>query len=102
MQFLTKVLAAVQINLEQDTLFVPLKQGETHGIAAALKAKQPERVLVFGLPPLALQLNLQVPKYQPFDFYNCSWLWADTLAQIEQDKALKTRLWQALQQLFLT
>ncbi|MBL7774554.1 MAG: hypothetical protein JNK89_01040 [Saprospiraceae bacterium] len=57
--------------------------------------------MVFGLQPFEIGINIQCPLYQPVEFYGATFLFADTLAALEPDKTLKTRLWQALQQLFL-
>lgn len=99
--FLRKIFAAAQINLEQDALLASVPPGTPLSILPTLKAKQPAQVLVFGLSPKMLGLTLNVPVYQPFDFYGATFLFAEKLSLLEPDKARKAQLWRALQTLFL-
>jgi hypothetical protein len=99
--FLIKILSAVQINLEKDTLFVEYPDQSYIPLAPLLKEKQPETVLVFGIPPKLLCLALHPPLYQPLDFYGATWLWSDALPQIENNKDKKMQLWRAMQVMFL-
>ena len=84
--FLSKVLAAVQLNLEKDTLFAEIPVSLPLHFSTDLKNKTPEQVLVFGLPPAQLGLNIQAPLYFPVSFYGVTWLFADALEVLEPDK----------------
>jgi hypothetical protein len=99
--FLLKVLAAAQVNLEQDTLLVEISNNQSIAIAPALKEKQVAIILVFGLSPRQVGLYADIPLYEPCFFYNTTWLFADALSELEPDKNLKGLLWRALQQVFL-
>lgn len=99
--FLSKVLSAVQLDLDKDTLFAEIQDSEAFSFVDALKNKQPACVLVFGLPPSRLGLAIEATLYQPFMFYNINWLFADALSILEPDKNKKSQLWQALKQMFL-
>jgi len=99
--FLTKVLAAAQLNLAEDTLFAEIPAGEARALAPDLKEHQPKHVLVFGLSPAQLGLSFEIPVYQPFVFYGHTWLFADKFSALEPDKNKKTQLWTALKQMFL-
>jgi hypothetical protein len=99
--FLTKVLAAANLNLTQDTLFAEIPYGEPRALAPDLKERQPKHVLIFGLSPAQLGLSFEIPAYQPFEFYGHTWLFADQLSSLEPDKNKKTQLWTALKQMFL-
>jgi len=99
--FLAKVLSAANLNLEKDTLFAEIPASMPIGFSTDLKSKQPEQVLVFGLPPAQLGLTLEIPSYKPVIFYGTNWLFADALSILEPDKNRKGQLWSALKQMFL-
>ena len=99
--FLEKILTAAGLKLEKDTLFVQLSETETSSILPVLKDKQAESVLVFGISPKQLGIQAQIPLYQNTPFYGANFLWADKLSALQSDKALKAKLWQALQLMFL-
>jgi hypothetical protein len=99
--FLTKVLAAANLNLEKDTLFAAIPASEPVNFSTDLKRKQPEHVLVFGLHPSQLGLTIETPLYRPIAFYGVTWLFADALSVLEPDKSRKGQLWSALKQMFL-
>jgi hypothetical protein len=99
--FLEKVLSAVQINLERDTLLAIAESGTPLRLMPELRKNQTEFVLVFGLPPAPLGLNIEAPLYRAVFFYGIHWLFADKLSALEPDRAKKGLLWTALKQLFL-
>lgn len=99
--FLAKVLAAANLNLEKDTLFAQIPASEPVNFSTDLKRKQPEHVVIFGLPPSQLGLTIETSLYQPVIFYGVTWLFADALSVLEPDKNRKGQLWSALKQMFL-
>ncbi len=99
--FLSKILAAAQLNLAQDALLVEIPADRPFALLPALKSKQPAHVLVFGLSPESLGLALQIALYQPFTFYDSTFCFADKLSLLEPDKTRKAQLWRALQTMFL-
>ena len=99
--FLKKVLAAAQLDLERDTLFAEIPAEEPMDMAACLRMKPAEKVLVFGIPPEQLGLHIQAPAFQPFAFYGTTWLFADALSVLAPDKTKKGLLWTALKSMFL-
>lgn len=99
--FLSKVLSSVQLNLDKDTLFAEIPESMQLSFIAELKNKQPEHILVFGLSPAQLGFHFEPTFYQPFVFYNFTWIFADALSVLEPDKNRKGQLWVALKQLFL-
>lgn len=95
--FLEKVLGAVGLDLQKDTLRVDIDPTQIPASAIGLlKAKRPEHVIVFGLTPKQLGFNIQVPFYQPFEWQQSVFLWAEALDVLEPDRTKKTQLWQAL------
>jgi len=99
--FLTKILAAAQLDLNRDCLFDQIPSGEPFSTPRFIREKHPAQVLVFGLPPAQLGLTAQIPLYQTIEFYNTQWLFADALSVLEPDKTKKGLLWTALKALFL-
>jgi hypothetical protein len=95
--FLEKVLGAVGVDLQKDALWVAIDPEQAPVSAIGLfKAKQPAHAIVFGLTPEQLGFNIQVPFYQPFEWQQAVFLWAETLQVLEPDRTKKTQLWQAL------
>ena len=101
LDFLTKILAAARLNLEKDTLFVRVPGNTQVSILPAIKEKHGEFILVFGLSPSDIGLKADIPMYYPLHFYGSTFLFADALSSLEPDKTLKSKLWLALQQMFL-
>ena len=99
--FLSKVLSAVQLNLDKDTLFAEIPASLPVSFAAELKKKQPEHVMIFGIHPAQLGLRIDAPLYKPVAFYGVTWLFADAVSVLEPDKNKKGLLWAALKQIFL-
>jgi len=99
--FLSKVLAAANLNLPQDALLAEIPAQESRALATDLKALGPKQVLVFGLTPAQLGLSFEIQAYQPLNFYGHTWLFAEKLSTLEPDKTKKTQLWTALKQIFL-
>ena len=99
--FLTKILSAVQLDLDRDTLLVELPLGQPVGLLTDVRRKKPQSVLVFGIAAPQLGLQLQLSPYQPLDFQQMTLLFADALSVLEQDKEKKGLLWTALKTMYL-
>ena len=108
MEFLKKILGAAKFDMDKDILLLQLTNEEPFSfIAARTKAMdffeqgEIDNLLVFGFAPKHFGLNLNIQKYQPAHFYKCGFLFADSLAVLENDKGLKGALWKAMQKVFL-
>lgn len=99
--FLAKVLAAANLNLDKDTLFAEIPPSEPVHFSGVLQHNKPAQVLVFGLSPAQIGLTAAIPPYRPVEFYGSTWLFADALSTLEPDKNLKGQLWACLKQMFL-
>jgi len=99
--FLTKVLVAAQLNLDRDALFVEVPATQPVGLLMDIRRKKPDHILVFGLPAAQLGLSINVQLYQPFEFRQMTFLFADALPALEQNKEKKGQLWTALKTMFL-
>ncbi len=99
--FLTKVLSAARLNLDQDALFVELPAGQPIGLLMDIRQKKPDHILIFGVEAAQLGLNMTILPYQPFVFRHMTFLFADALPVLEQNKEKKTQLWTALKSMFM-
>ena len=88
--FLQKILSAVQHDLQQDALFLNTTR------AQRLSFTQ----LVFGLQPAELGLHWRLPPYRVFRRQERAFLFADPLRELQQNQELKRQLWEALQAMF--
>lgn len=113
LEFLKKILAAAKFDIENDILLLKItaqtafsfitlrtKVAQTHPSAGI------DNLLVFGFEPRHFGLNLEVQKYVPFHFYDCGFLFVDSLSLIEKEKSndkrpLSKALWNGMKELFL-
>jgi len=98
--FLKKVLGAVQIQLEEDALFI-FKTPEKNISSAQISREKDIQILIsFGLPAKNLGLHWSVKLYEPLSKNGCLFLFAERLSIIQNDRERKLKLWKALQQIF--
>ena len=102
LSFLTKILEACRMNIG-DVAIVNTATASVN-IATLKQQLQPTAILLFGLEPTAIKLPINFPEFkvQPYD--SCSYLSAPPLtrlvAQSEESKLLKSKLWVCLKTLF--
>lgn len=97
---LKKILGAVQLDIDKDITLLRAKKGTSYSFIGARTKIAFERMLVFGLPPTQLGLNIQTQTYAIITIENCQLLFSDALTLIASDKRLKAALWSNLQLLF--
>lgn len=98
---LKKILAAVKFDMDTDILLLELSPKD-HSSFSTIKSKNEiKHTLILGMPPQQLGLQFDLQQYQPTQHMGCTFLSADTLAAISNDKSLKGMLWNALKQMFL-
>jgi DNA polymerase III psi subunit len=98
--FLEKILKAVNLNIDGVDLL------NLHGVRDVdfdelLKGKYINHFITFGVPFERINLDIMMDRYSPVRFEGITFLMADSLPTVEADQALKRRLWQALQRVFL-
>lgn len=101
--FLAKILQAIKLNLNQDTLFINRKPGESFQMVKMLEGREIQQVLMFGIPPHELGIRFALPPYHNISHQGVHYLWADALPAIfaeRQDggKTMSGKLWKAIQQ----
>ncbi len=95
---LTTVLAACKLSIA-DIGILNLFHNQISDLQNFVNAEA-KNILLFGVEPLSIGLPINFPAFQLQAFNNRTYLHAPALLQIEQDKALKTRLWTSLKAMF--
>jgi hypothetical protein len=98
--FCSKVLAAAQIDLQKDTKICSLPAMSSVSLVSETAKISPQKILVFGLEPKRLGLNILPTLYEVFHFAGITWLFAEALDTIEADRTKKGQLWLALKNMF--
>jgi hypothetical protein len=99
--YLQKILTAMGTQMEVDTHYLNLPLGTEIKLSHFLQHTATGKILIFGIQPHQLSLNIQIPPYTVFPFLGCKWLWADPLGDIFAERNQTTRpkaaaLWTAL------
>ncbi len=102
LELLTKILSAVHYRLPEDILMLAIEDQQPSSFTTIQNSQNIKDVLVFGIPAVQLGLHFQIQNYQAIQFTDCRFLFVDDLQDIATTKELKGKLWQCLQQLFLT
>lgn len=100
--FLTKILGAVQYDLQQDTTLIELREDQNFSFQNISKSLAPQHLISLGVPPKDLGLNLTNQLYQPRTINNCCFLFTNILSEIAEDKNKKGALWGCLQTMFVS
>lgn len=98
-QFLLSVLEACKLSMASVALvnLATAGSGSPEAIAAALGSRQ---VLLFGIDMGELGLPMVFPTYQVQPHGDRTYLSADALSRITEERTLKGRLWACLKQMF--
>lgn len=99
LKFLTGILAACKLSIA-DVSIVNLHHAPGTGYKDLLNQFNSTRMLLFGLEPEAIRLPLSFPDFQLQSFNGCTYHWCPDLGKMENDRDLKTRLWNNLKKLF--
>lgn len=99
--YLQKILSAISIQLEEDTLYLNLPKDKEICISHLVNSYGIIKILILGIKPELLGLNMQIPPYAVFPFLEKKWLWADSLLEIflERKETIRPKagaLWTAL------
>lgn len=99
LKFLTGILAACKLSLA-DVALVNLGMNPGIGYKELLAQFGSTSVLFFGSEPSAISLPMAFPAFQLQAFNGTTYHWCPDLHQMENDRALKTQLWNNLKKLF--
>lgn len=98
LSFLTNILSACRLSLA-DIAIVNFSGNSMENIHDFIQEKA-KSVLLFGIDPLSVGLPINFPFFQLQQFNKRTYLYGPELSELEKDKALKLKLWNALKQLF--
>ncbi len=99
LQFLTNMLTACKLSLA-DVAIVNLQQ-QPHQIYKEIIDQFKSKIaLLFDIEPAAFGLPMNFPYFQIQPFTSCSFLYAPSLKELEDDKVQKSKLWVSLRRLF--
>ncbi|MFN7117465.1 MAG: hypothetical protein ACK4TA_11745 [Saprospiraceae bacterium] len=104
--FLEKVFAAAQVDLVKDTCVLSVTPLENFSFSRLYQHFDLQTLIVFGIPPVRLGIHLQVKPYEILRYENCTYVFADDLQAIYEErqqggKRMSGELWKVLQTLFL-
>lgn len=99
LHFLTGILNACKFNMA-DVAIINLYQPGDKNYLSINTLTAPSVLLLFGVEPNAISMPLQFPPFQPQKYNNVVYLAAPELEIIEQDKAIKGKLWACLKTIF--
>jgi hypothetical protein len=99
--YLHKILTALGVQMDDDTHYLNLPPGNEINLSHFLQHTATRKILLFGIQPHLLSLNIQIPPYTVFPFLGYKWLWADPLGDIFAERNQATRpkaaaLWTSL------
>jgi len=99
LNFLLGILSACKLNMDDVGILNIRKHAaaDYKNISAELRA---EKVFLFGVDPTEIKLPLSFPYYQVQRYNDQTYLASPALAEIQNDKAEKTKLWNCLKQIF--
>ena len=99
--FLAKILAAVQLDMEQDVIAFSCTETQTFSLSDINESHSLKKAIIFGFHPQHIGLQVQFQKYQLYSIGGIQYLFADSLTEIESTKAKKGLLWGVLQKMFV-
>ena len=99
--YLQKILTALGTQMDEDTHYLNLPPGTEINLSHFLLYRATRKILLFGIQPHLLSLNIQIPPYTIFPFLGYKWLCADPLEAIfaERNQTIRPKaaaLWTAL------
>jgi hypothetical protein len=99
LQFLTGILSACQLSLA-DVAIVNLEKHPGANYKPVTEQFQSRIALLFDVEPASFGLPMSFPHFQIQPFANCSFIYAPSLSELENDKVLKSKLWVILRRMF--
>lgn len=105
LDFLKKILSAVQFDLDLDTAYLGCNASEPINVASLAGINASKTVICFGFSLPQLGFHFEIPKYYPFQHQGVTYLFVDELWAIYEErqaggKKLSGALWKCLQELF--
>lgn len=99
LQFLLGILSACKLNMA-DVAILNLEKNEHIDYLQLMSELMAEKILLFGVTPTEIGLPLQFPNYQVQKYNNQVYVSSPALNALVDNKEEKTKLWNALKQVF--
>jgi len=98
--FLAKILAAVKFDLAQDAGTLDITPDRRTSLVSVCQNADIKDVIIFGIQPQALGLNIGVVKNHPTSISGIQFIFTDSLSDMNTNAALKKPFWLGLQKMF--
>lgn len=100
--YLSKIIASAQLQIEQDCLLLTVRENEKFPLfSTILKEHTISKAIIMGLSAQQIGLNIHSPQYQPFLLNNCTFIFTEKLSKIHSSPESKKSLWACIKQTFL-
>lgn len=93
---LNKMLKAIKLE-DHDVQIIPLTAVQHFSLSSIPYTLAKKTILIFGLTPAEIQLNIRATKYQLTKLEQATLIFSDSLTSLIEKPALKKPLWQSLQ-----
>lgn len=99
LNFLLGILSACKLTME-DVAILNIKKNKPVNYKTATTELKPEKIFLFGVTPVQIELPMDFPHYQIQQYNNQIYLTAPMLSHFQDNKTEKTKLWNSLKQIF--
>ena len=99
--FLSNILTAAKLDMSKDVFLLKTTIESGFSFSKMKTNATIEKVIIFGIPPGKLGINLDLQWYVPMTFQNRIFLLANSLSVIRSDVNKKRALWSCLQEIYL-
>ena len=97
--WLLSMLSACLLS-EEDVVIVNRKDHRSEDYKSLTDQFKSRIVFLFGIEPVSIGLPVSFPHFQVQKFSSLTFLYAPNLAELMQDKLLKSKLWLSLKRIF--
>ncbi|MEP7109939.1 MAG: hypothetical protein ABI760_18230 [Ferruginibacter sp.] len=99
LNFLLDILTACNLTMD-DVAILNFKKNKSVTYKNVTRELKPEKLFLFGVTPVQIELPLDFPNYQIQQYNNQTYLTAPLLSIFGDNKVEKTKLWNCLKQIF--
>jgi hypothetical protein len=96
---LTSILSACKLSIADIAIVNKTSMDPDH-LLPLMEELEARYVLLFGAAPLTIGLPINFPQFQLQQFNKRTYLYSPTLEELENDKAIKMKLWNCLKAAF--
>lgn len=100
--FLLKILGAAKLTAADFVIRHIPPSVAAVGVSQLRQHIAPKDIILFGITPATVGLQISPPQYQPLAWAEARWLFAHSLKHIEENSNTKKALWAAIQKMYLS